>query len=237
MDSIWSTRRYAPVTVDIDLITLKGKKILKAASEKTKKTKLSQQQQQQQQDVLQPLQNHSSHLQPQMDSSEGEPLKQSGGELPTIAPITSGWPRRRPLSIQFSDVTLCIGKKPILQRVCGSCRPGELMAIMGPSSSGKTTLLNTISGRLRPTSGTITIGGEPLNKRHKRQICYVLQDDIFYANLTLRQTLMVSQYFFMCLFFSQICLQLLKCCKISHGSIFVIHYQIIASSTKDNCLM
>ncbi|XP_045112912.1 ABC transporter G family member 21-like isoform X1 [Portunus trituberculatus] len=192
MDSIWSTRRYAPVTVDIDLITLKGKKILKAASEKTKKTKLSQQQQQQQQDVLQPLQNHSSHLQPQMDSSEGEPLKQSGGELPTIAPITSGWPRRRPLSIQFSDVTLCIGKKPILQRVCGSCRPGELMAIMGPSSSGKTTLLNTISGRLRPTSGTITIGGEPLNKRHKRQICYVLQDDIFYANLTLRQTLMYT---------------------------------------------
>lgn len=101
MDSIWSTRRYAPVTVDIDLLTLKGKKILKAASEKTKKSKSLQQQphqhqqqqpqqeqqeQEQEADIRQHLPTHSNpHRHLQMDPSEGEPLKQ-GGELPNIAP-------------------------------------------------------------------------------------------------------------------------------------------------------
>lgn len=200
MDSIWSTRRYAPVTVDIDLLTLKGKKILKAASEKTKKTKPPQQQvhqeqpeQEQEGDIVQHLPRHSSprrHL--QMDPSEGEPLRQGGGERPNIAPSTVGWPRRRPLGVVFSEVSLCIGKTPILSRVGGACRPGEVLAIMGPSGSGKTSLLNVVSGRVRPTSGSITIGGAPLTKRHKRHLCYVLQDDIFFANLTLRQTLMYT---------------------------------------------
>lgn len=127
-----------------------------------------------------------------MDSSEGEPLKHTPVMNPDIASVTVGWPRRRPLEVVFTDVSLTIGKTSILTRVGGSCKPGEVMAIMGPSGSGKTSLLNAISGRVRPTHGTITIGGAPLNKRHKRQICYVLQDDIFYTNLTLRQTLMYT---------------------------------------------
>lgn len=88
MDSIWSTRRYAPVTVDIDLLTLKGKKILKAASEKTKRTKPVQQGHQQPVGLRQHLQqkDNNSQLNLQMDPSEGEPLKSNTGDLPTIAP-------------------------------------------------------------------------------------------------------------------------------------------------------
>jgi putative ABC transport system ATP-binding protein len=38
-------------------------------------------------------------------------------------------------------------------------RPGEFAALTGPSGSGKTTLLFALGGLVRPTSGSISVGG------------------------------------------------------------------------------
>jgi len=52
----------------------------------------------------------------------------------------------------------------------------EFISIVGPSGCGKTTLLSLIAGILTPSSGTITLNGEPLlNKKHK--IGYMFQRD------------------------------------------------------------
>ena len=41
---------------------------------------------------------------------------------------------------------------------------GEFVSVMGPSGSGKTTLLNLIGGLDSPTDGSITVGGERIDK-------------------------------------------------------------------------
>jgi taurine transport system ATP-binding protein len=42
-------------------------------------------------------------------------------------------------------------------------RKGELLTVLGPSGCGKTTLLNITAGFLRPTSGSIILGGNEIN--------------------------------------------------------------------------
>jgi ABC-type multidrug transport system ATPase subunit len=82
--------------------------------------------------------------------------------------------------------------KQILYNITGSASPGEMLALMGPSGSGKTTLLSIIGGRTPKQAiqqGTITFNGSKLSKRIKRQIGYVLQDDLMYETLTCYETL------------------------------------------------
>lgn len=47
---------------------------------------------------------------------------------------------------------------------------GKVTAIMGPSGTGKTTLLRLIGGQLMPTSGTVTVGGEIIHQLSNRAL-------------------------------------------------------------------
>lgn len=67
---------------------------------------------------------------------------------------------------------------------------GELVAIMGGSGTGKTTLLMLLNGILKPQSGTLTINGRPINAPEvKKLIGYVPQDDLLIEELTVYQNL------------------------------------------------
>lgn len=77
-------------------------------------------------------------------------------------------------------------------RICSDVslgiQPGELVAIIGGSGAGKTTLMNLISGYSHPTEGKVLINGEELYGAYeslKNIIGYVPQQDIVYDNLTL----------------------------------------------------
>uniref|UniRef100_A0A6B2L030 ABC transporter domain-containing protein n=1 Tax=Arcella intermedia TaxID=1963864 RepID=A0A6B2L030_9EUKA len=78
----------------------------------------------------------------------------------------------------------------MLHNVCGVIKPGRLLAIMGPTGSGKTTLLTALAGRLplEPES-KLLVNGAPIAKDYKRQVAFVLQDDVLFENLTVEQTL------------------------------------------------
>jgi putative ABC transport system ATP-binding protein len=68
--------------------------------------------------------------------------------------------------VQLSDVTKQYedGKSPAVAHVSMDVGPGESIAVMGPSGSGKSTLLNLIAGLDRPTSGTIRVGDQQVDK-------------------------------------------------------------------------
>jgi ABC-type multidrug transport system ATPase subunit len=67
---------------------------------------------------------------------------------------------------------------------------GELLAIMGGSGTGKTTLLSLLNGSLKPQEGTITINGHDIAEPDaKNLIGYVPQDDLLIEELTVYQNL------------------------------------------------
>ncbi len=74
-------------------------------------------------------------------------------------------------------------------------RPGELIAIIGGSGAGKSTILNCMCGYLKPNEGDVFINGINLYQNFdslKKLIGYVPQSDIVYDNLTLHDMLMYT---------------------------------------------
>ena len=55
------------------------------------------------------------------------------------------------------------GEVHALKDITFNLKEGEIMAVLGPSGCGKTTLLNIVSGFLRPTGGTIKFGNNEIN--------------------------------------------------------------------------
>ena len=69
-------------------------------------------------------------------------------------------------------------------------KSGELLAIMGGSGTGKTTLLSLLNGSIKPQQGTITINGHDISEpATKDLIGFVPQDDLLIEELTVYQNL------------------------------------------------
>lgn len=84
-------------------------------------------------------------------------------------------------------------KLPILDTISGIIRPSRMTLLLGPPSSGKTTLLLALAGRLGPglkMSGSITYNGHHLNEFvPQRTSAYVSQQDSHASEMTVRETL------------------------------------------------
>lgn len=73
---------------------------------------------------------------------------------------------------------------------------GQLVAIMGGSGVGKSTLLSILNGNITPQKGSILVNGIPLSDPDcKRQIGFVPQDDLLIEELTVFQNLWYTARF------------------------------------------
>ena len=77
--------------------------------------------------------------------------------------------------IVFSDVTLDLGGKAILENISLDVKPGEFLCIIGASGCGKTTALRLAAGLYQPTSGSVSFDGKPM-LTPRRDIAIVFQD-------------------------------------------------------------
>src|SRR3712207_2287813 len=89
--------------------------------------------------------------------------------------------------IELKGVTFSYGihDPDVLKGIDVHIRPGEHVAITGPSGGGKTTLSKILLGLLEPSSGEVRIDGVPLAQYGRRafreHVAAVLQDDVLFA--------------------------------------------------------
>ena len=74
--------------------------------------------------------------------------------------------------------------------------PGKIYALLGPNGSGKSTLMKMIGGLTKPSSGSITLDGEPLNHKTKAKIAYMPTEAYFYNYMSCRDIGKYYQDFF-----------------------------------------
>jgi putative ABC transport system ATP-binding protein len=89
--------------------------------------------------------------------------------------------------IELCEVTkrYTAGGVPALDRVSVQVAAGEAVAVMGPSGSGKSTLLNLAAGLDKPTSGTVTVAGQRVERLSETRL----------ARYRRRQVGMIFQFF------------------------------------------
>jgi len=62
-------------------------------------------------------------------------------------------------AIRVRDLTVAYDRHPAIHHLSGEFKPGSLTALVGPNGGGKSTLLKTIVGLLRPAEGGIELSG------------------------------------------------------------------------------
>ena len=99
--------------------------------------------------------------------------------------------------LQVGTLTKTFGGFTALDNISVDIRKGERFGLIGPNSSGKTTLINCISGALRPQTGSVVFCGEditqlPPHLHARRGIARSFQIPRPFKSMTVLENLMVG---------------------------------------------
>lgn len=100
------------------------------------------------------------------------------------------------IMLKVEDLSVNYGHIEALKNVSVDVKKGQICSIIGANGAGKSTLLKTISGLVKPVSGTIYFEGKPLPKRaHKivaEGIVHVPEGRKTFSGLTIEDNLLVG---------------------------------------------
>ena len=135
--------------------------------------------------------NASGHYEGNARQNEAD-AKQAVSSLKVGEPAYLGWS-----NVSFTLAPKAVkasGKDPrILKNLKGSAKPGEVVALMGASGCGKTSLMNVLSGRAVSMGGhvvqaNLTVNGKKVTPEELGpKVAYVMQDDALTATATPRE--------------------------------------------------
>jgi len=105
---------------------------------------------------------------------------------------------REPI-LSLRGVDTHYGVVHILKDVNIDIYPGEIVSLLGGNASGKTTTLKTIHGYVKPTNGSVPLGGEEVNEwttaeRVSRGVTMVPENRRLFKRMTVKENLEIGAY-------------------------------------------
>jgi len=102
-----------------------------------------------------------------------------------------------PALLHVGEVTTAYGDIVALRQVSIEIRPAEIVAVLGANGAGKSTLAGTVSGLLRPASGTVEFAGrdvtrQPAFARNRAGIAHCPEGRRIFVDLTVRDNLLLA---------------------------------------------
>jgi phosphonate transport system ATP-binding protein len=93
-------------------------------------------------------------------------------------------------AIALAGITVALGGRTVLENVSLAFPAGAITAVVGRSGAGKTTLIRTLNGLLRPCNGTVSVDGLGMLvgarawRAHRRRTATVFQDHALIGRLS-----------------------------------------------------
>ena len=102
------------------------------------------------------------------------------------------------MALELQDVTIGVAGRTLIGRLSATVAPGEVLAVMGASGSGKSSLLAWIAGTLEvppfEARGQLLLDGRALTSLpiQQRRIGLLFQDDLLFPHMSVRDNLLFA---------------------------------------------
>jgi putative thiamine transport system ATP-binding protein len=101
------------------------------------------------------------------------------------------------MSLKIDITRLCLRQTPVISDLHIDVPPGVVHTVMGPSGSGKSSLLAAVCGTLPPVftfEGTVMLNAVRIDAlpTRQRRVGILFQDDLLFAHMTVRENLLFA---------------------------------------------